>query len=144
MLGRLARWLRLAGWDASFDATLAGPGLAGQARAQGRWLLTCDRRLAAAAGPRVVLLHANGVAAQIRELRQRLPLTAPPTRFLTRCSTCNGELAPVAREAAARLVPPYIAAHASRFMACSGCGRVYWPGSHAAAITHRIEAWFRA
>ncbi len=142
MLGRLAGWLRLAGFDASFDASLAGPALAGRAREEGRWLLTCDRRLASLAGPRVVLLHGAGVETQIRELRRRLSLTAAPERFLARCSVCNGDLAPAAREAVAGLVPPYVAVHAARFLRCAGCGRVYWPGSHAAAINRRLQALF--
>jgi uncharacterized protein len=144
MLGRLARWLRLAGLDASFDASLTGPALAGRAREEGRWLLTRNRRLAALAGPRVVLLHGAGVAGQIHELRRRLPVAASPERFLSRCSVCNGDLAPAAREAVAGLVPPYVAVHAARFLRCAGCGRVYWSGSHAAAIARRLEAWFGA
>ena len=141
MLGRLARWLRFAGCDASYDPSLSDPALAGQARAEGRWLLTCDRRLAALAGPRVVLLRGTGVAAQIRELRQRLPFPLEPERFLTRCSHCNGTLAEVGREAARDRVPPYVAAHAARFVACSRCGRLYWPGTHAARIARQLEAW---
>ena len=141
MLGRLARWLRFAGFDASFDPLLPDLPLAGQARAEGRWLLTCDRRLAALAGPRVVLLRRAGVAAQLRELRERLPLAAEPARFLTRCARCNGTLKEVAREAVRDRVPPYVAAHAPRFMACNRCGWVYWPGTHAGRIARQLEGW---
>ncbi len=141
MLGRLARWLRLAGFDASFDPSLAGLPLAGQARGEGRWLLTCDRRLAALAGPRVVLLRSAGVAAQVRELRERLSLPVDPARFLTRCSRCNGSLEDVARDAVRDRVPPYVAAHAPRFMACNRCGWLYWPGTHAERISRQLEGW---
>ncbi len=141
MLGRLARWLRFAGFDVSFDPSLPDLPLAGRARAEGRWLLTCDRRLAAVAGPRVVLLRRAGVAAQIRELRERLPLAAEPARFLTRCSRCNGTLEEVAREAVRDRVPPYVAAHATRFMACTRCGWLYWPGTHAGRIARQLKEW---
>ncbi len=141
MLGRLARWLRFAGFDVSFDASLPGLPLAGEAQADGRWLLTCDRRLAALAGPRVVLLRRAGAAAQIRELRERLPLAAEPARFLTRCSRCNGSLQAVARDAVGDRVPPYVAAHAPRFMACTRCGWLYWPGTHAGRIARQLEEW---
>ena len=141
MHGRLARWLRFAGFDASFDPSLSDRSLAGRARAEGRWLLTCDRRLAALAGPRVVLLRRAGAAAQIRELRERLPLTVEPARFLTRCSRCNGTLEDVAREAVVDRVPPYVAVHAPRFVACGQCGWLYWPGTHAGRIARQLEEW---
>jgi len=40
-------------------------------------------------------------------------------------------------------VPPYVAVHASRFFACPGCGRVYWPGTHSSRIARTLNAWFR-
>ncbi len=144
MLGRLARWLRFAGFDVSFDPSLPELPLAGLARGEGRWLLTCDRRLASFAGPRVVLLRRAGVAEQMRELRERLPLDVDPARFLTRCSCCNGTLEEVAREAAQNRVPPYVAVHAPRFMACNRCGRLYWPGTHASRIARQLEGWLGA
>jgi len=141
-LGRLARWLRLAGFDAVFDPTLPAPSLVGQARASGRWLLTRSGALAAIAGPRAVLLRAPATDRQVAELRERLPLVAEPARFLTRCSCCNEPLREVARAAVLERVPPYVAAHADRFVACRRCGRVYWPGTHVGRIVARLEAWF--
>lgn len=142
MLGGLARWLRFAGFDVAFDPLLGDAELAGQARAEGRWLLTRDRRLAAAAGPRVVLLRAGGTAALVAELRSRLPLAADPARFLTRCSRCNGELAAAPAEAVRDRVPPYVAAHAARFLVCAGCGKVYWRGTHRERIERTLRALF--
>jgi hypothetical protein len=144
MLGRLARWLRLAGYDASFDPDVPGLALVGQARADGRWLLTCDRELAGMAGPRALLLRERTAVKQVSELRGRLPLAAHPSRFLTRCSRCNGLLEEVGREAVINLIPPYVATHAGRFVACRECGRVYWPGTHVERIVRTLETWFLA
>jgi uncharacterized protein len=142
MLGRLARWLRFGGFDTTFLPDLPDLAVAGQARAEGRWLLTRDRKLAALAGPRVVLVRGRGVGEQVGELRTRLPMCVQPERFFSRCSCCNGLLAEVAREAVSDRVPPYVAVHARRFFSCPGCRRVYWPGTHASRITRRLEAWF--
>lgn len=144
MLGRLARWLRLAGYDVSFDPDVPGPALAGQARADNRWLLTCDRELAGMAGPRALLLRERAAGKQVSELRGRLPLAAHPSRFLTRCSCCNGLLEEIGREAVIDRVPPYVATHADRFVVCQRCGRVYWPGTHVGKIVHTLETWFLA
>jgi len=142
MLGRLARWLRFAGFDATFLPDLPDLAVAGQARAEGRWLLTRDGRLAAQAGPRVVLLRGRGVGEQVGELRARLPMGVQRERFFTRCSCCNAVLVEVPREAVRERVPPYVAVHADRFTACPGCGRVYWPGTHPGRIHRQLEAWF--
>ncbi len=142
MLGRLARWLRLAGFDTAYAPGLADRALAGQARAEQRWLLTCDRRLAAVAGPRALLLRARTTGEQVAELRDRLPLTVHPGLFLTRCSCCNTPLESVPGAAVRDRVPPYVAVHAGRFMACRGCGKVYWPGTHVGKIARTLEEWF--
>ena len=142
MLGRLVRWLRLAGFDVTYAPQLPDLELAGKARAEQRWLLTCDRRLAALAGPRSLLLRTRTTGQQIAELRARLPITATSGSFLTRCSSCNAQLEAVPPEAVRDRVPPYVAAHAGRFMACRGCGKVYWPGTHVGRITRALEEWF--
>ncbi len=145
MLGRLARWLRFAGFDVSFDPALSGsrrwrarrgprgagcsPATAASRRSPARGWCSCA---------------APAVAAQVRELRERLPLAVEPARFLTRCSRCNGALEEVARETVRDRVPPYVAAHAPRFVSCNRCGRLYWPGTHAARIARQLEAWFGA
>jgi len=139
MLCGLARWLRLAGLDTTFDSALDDAALAAVARREGRWLLTRDRVLAARAGPRVILLHRAGIAEQLAELMGRLGLSFSPERFFTRCSLCNGELEEVPREVVVELVPPFVAAHASRFSRCASCGKVYWPGTHHARIQRRLD-----
>lgn len=140
MLGGLARWLRFVGLDTTFPQTGCGVDLIAAAREEGRWLLTRNRRLAARAGPRVLCVQAIGVEEQLREVLGRLRLSPDPARFFSRCSRCNGRLAALPREAALRLVPPFVAAHAPVFVQCSGCARVYWPGSHQARIEARLAA----
>ena len=144
MLGSLARWLRLAGFDTHFDPGLPDAALSALARQEGRWLVTCDRRLAAGAGPRSILLGQGPVAEQVSELRRRLPVSAEAARFLSRCSRCNGVLHVVAREEVAGKVPPYVATHAPVFKRCEGCGRVYWPGTHAERIVRELGELFGA
>ncbi|MFH1177062.1 MAG: Mut7-C RNAse domain-containing protein [Acidobacteriota bacterium] len=142
MLGRLARWLRFAGFDAIYDAQVPDRLLAALARSEGRWLLTRDRRLAAAAGPRVLLIRGATLAGQVAELRARLPLEADPKRYLSRCSSCNGVLDAAGRDDVRDRVPPFVAATAPHFLTCRACDKVYWPGSHVGRITAKLEALF--
>jgi uncharacterized protein len=142
MLAALARWLRFAGYDVRCDPSLTDAALAALARHEGRWLLTRDRALASAAGPRVLLLRESAVAGQVAEVRDRLAVTGDEALFFTRCSRCNGVLADLHPAAAAPRVPPYVAAHATRFCSCTGCGRVYWAGTHHRRIAERLRALF--
>ncbi len=142
MLGRLARWLRFAGFDVLFAAGAPDDWLADTARAEGRWLLTRDRLLAARAGPRVLLLRTGSLDGQVSEVRSRLVLPVEPERFFTRCSECNGLLRPAPRDEVETLVPPFVAVHAPAFKRCASCGRIYWPGSHAGCIAARLDELF--
>lgn len=140
MLGSLARWLRFFG----FDATYLDPGvpdrvLAALARSEGRWLLTRDRELAAV-GPRTSLVRSETLDDQLVEVLSRHGLLPTAELERARCGECNGDLEPVEREEVAEVIPPYVAATAPRFRRCSGCGRVYWPGSHSARIVARMQA----
>lgn len=140
MLGSLARWLRFFG----FDSIFLEPGpedrvLAEQARAEGRWLLTRDRELASA-GPRTMLVRADNLEDQLVEVFGRLDLRPDATLENARCSECNGELVDVTREVVAEVAPPYVLATAPRFRRCTGCRRVYWPGSHGDRILERMKA----
>jgi uncharacterized protein with PIN domain len=140
MLGRLARWLRLAGFDTRFDPAATDQELAAACRAEGRWLLTRDRRLASLAGPRVLLLRSGRWPEQFVELGTRLPLVSQRERWLSRCPRCNTPLRAAMREAVSLRVPPYVAAHAAQFRECPGCGQVYWEGTHVARIHQRLAA----
>ena len=128
MLGRLARWLRLLGYDTAYDNVADDLALARQARAEGRVLLTRDRELAARRGLRTLLIHSETLEEQLQEVRQALG--PPPHPPLSRCTVCNVELSSVAPEDVAERVPPYVLRTQSRFRQCPRCGRVYWAGTH--------------
>ena len=139
MLGSLARWLRFFG----FDTVFLKPGvedrlLAERARVDGRWLLTRDRELAAV-GPRTILVRSDGLEDQLAEVLDRLGLRPAATLEHARCGECNGGLEDVTRDEIAEVTPPHVLATASRFRRCTGCHRVYWPGSHGDKILARMK-----
>jgi uncharacterized protein with PIN domain len=139
MLGSLARWLRFFG----FDTVFLEPGpedrlLAEQARVEGRWLLTRDRELASA-GPRTMLVRADDLEDQLLEVFERLGMRPETTLENARCGECNGDLVEVTRDEVSEVAPPHVLATAPRFRRCTGCGRVYWPGSHGDRILERMQ-----
>jgi uncharacterized protein with PIN domain len=139
MLGRLARWLRLLGFDVLYDAAIEDAEVARRALEERRIVLTRDRALPEEWRlPRVVVLRAETTGEQLRELARVLPLRERAQPF-TRCSRCNGPLDAVPAELVAARIPPHIAATQSRFLRCRGCGHVYWEGSHVARIRRTLD-----
>nr|HID13727.1 hypothetical protein [Anaerolineae bacterium] len=137
MLGRLAKWLRLLGYDTAYDNAATDPELARRARAEGRVLLTRDRELSARRGLRTLLIQSEVLEEQVREVRDALG--PPPAPALSRCAVCNAVLEPVSPAEIADRVPPYVLKTQAEFRRCPGCGRVYWPGSHLQMMRNQME-----
>ncbi len=136
MLGRLAKWLRLLGYDAEYWRNGPDEALMARARAEGRLIITRDHGLAGRRGVQAVLVHAEDLDGQIAELRRVLGDTAQP---FTRCPECNGALVALSRADARDLVPPYVWHTQQEFRRCDRCGRVYWKGTHWPALNARLE-----
>ena len=136
MLGRLAKWLRLAGYDAAYWRDGSDEALIAAARAEDRLIITRDRQLAARRGVAAVFVVADGLDEQIAEVRAAVG--GAPSPF-TRCPVCNGRLADLAHADARELAPPYVWQTHTEFHRCEKCGRVYWKGTHWPAVAARLE-----
>ena len=126
MLGDLARRLRWLGYDADYRNDLPDSEMIRIAREENRLLITRDRELAGRRGVRTFYLRTTDVEEQVRQVVEAVgPSLHPP-----RCTVCNGELVAITPAEAADRVPPYVARTQTEFVRCTGCGRVYWPGTH--------------
>lgn len=139
MLGRLARWLRLMGFDATYLPDVDDLVLVRHARAEGRLLITRDRGLAARRGVETLLLDSQDLEGQLEEVLTALG--PPSTDAPPRCTVCNEPLEDLPRSAAKGRVPPYVLRTQQAFAQCPVCRRVYWPGTHWEAIQQRMEHW---
>jgi uncharacterized protein with PIN domain len=128
MLGTLAKWLRLLGYDACFDPALDDNELVRRARAEDRVLLTRDHELARRPGVRALLIEPEALDEQVRQVVAELHLT--PEQAFSRCPVCNEVLALLDAEAARERVPAYVAQTHDTFKICPACQRVYWRGTH--------------
>lgn len=137
MLGTLAKWLRLLGYDTAYDNQASDPELAHRARAEGRVLLTRDQELAARSGLRTLLIESEVLEEQVEQVQDAL--APPPQPPFSRCPVCNTALEPVSREEIADQVPPYVLKTQTEFHRCPGCGRIYWPGTHVDRMRRRLS-----
>lgn len=138
MLGRLARWLRVLGYDTLYFPDGEDAGLVRRALAEDRILLTRDVELGRRRGVRVILIADDRVENQLREIAHLLPLTADEA--FSRCLDCNLPLIELERALARDLVPPYVFATQQRFRRCPQCGKVYWRGTHWAHMLATLES----
>jgi uncharacterized protein with PIN domain len=132
MCGGLARWLRVLGVDTTYVRNIEDSALVGQAQAQGRVVLSSDRKLferrVFTTGELVGLFIPVGLRLpdQVRFVASRLKL---PIGF-PRCTVCNGVLEAVSRADVADVVPARSLIWAREFFRCRECRQVFWEGTH--------------
>jgi uncharacterized protein len=132
-VGRLARWLRALGYDASYHARIGDAELVREAAAESRVLLTRDRdltkrRVIQTGVVRAILIRDDEVTKQLRQVFGELGLELKEA--LTRCIECNSELQSRVPSTVAERVPPYVRLTQSQYSQCPVCGRIYWAGTH--------------
>jgi uncharacterized protein with PIN domain len=135
MLGSLARWLRMIGYDTVYDKGLDDKGLSELARAENRFLLTRDKELAKEPG--AFLLEQDDLDSQLKATGAKFGLKY--NENLIRCSACNGDLLQLPKEEAKAVVPEGAYAGNDKFWKCSKCGKVFWKGSHWLGIMDRLK-----
>lgn len=130
MLGRLAKWMRILGCDVIYQPDIDDRQLVRIAREQGRTVLTRDTLLLKRRGlGNPVFIRSDEVRQQMLEIRNLLNSCCG--RRLGRCALCNGLLHDVPRKEDVRsAVPDFVYLSHERFARCSGCGKIYWEGSH--------------
>jgi len=130
-LGKLAKWLRILGYDTLYERRNADRRFLMNAWGAGRIALTRKRDIAALPLRRaLVVVNADRVARQIGEVLEALMLDPDPARRMTRCLRCNELMEEVDREGVEGLVPAYVYQKYPRFRRCPRCSGIFWPGTH--------------
>jgi uncharacterized protein with PIN domain len=138
-LGKLARHLRLAGFDCLWRSDWDDDALVATAVAEARVVLTRDkgvlRRRAVSRGR---FVRTTDSEAQLAEVLRAFGLRARLQPF-SRCRECNVPLEDVAKPEIEAALPEGVRALYSRFKRCPGCGRVYWQGTHFARLRAMLK-----
>ncbi|MBM3297166.1 MAG: hypothetical protein FJY83_06150, partial [Candidatus Aminicenantes bacterium] len=143
MLGKLAKWLRILGFDTLYDPAAGDDRILNAARREGRILLTRDTALLARAGTLPKLAVASeSWPEQVRQVLDAFDLRGAASPH-SLCLDCNVRLKPLERAAAANLVPSFVLERAGEFALCPVCGRVFWPGTHFEAMEARLAELLR-
>ena len=136
MLGRLAKWLRLLGYDTAYFPDLDDHELVRLARAEGRVLLTRDRELTRRRGLSCLFVENDELEEQLLQVIFELHLETE--RPFSRCPVCNTPLQEVEKSSVKGRVPPYVFRTKEHFSLCPECDRIYWRGTHWARMREEI------
>ena len=138
-LGKLARRLRMLGFDAAYCNQLEDNEIVDIAIQEKRIVLTRDRRLLfRRAITHGFWIRSVNVDTQLQEVLQRLDLY-DQVRPLQRCLDCNGEIETVDRDQVWSRLEPLTRRYYHEFYCCSRCNKVYWSGSHVEHMTDVIR-----
>jgi uncharacterized protein with PIN domain len=142
-VGKLAKLLRLLGYDTLFFSGETDAQMVHIALAEKRIILTRDthilkRRLVTAGKVKAILIEADNINEQIKQVVEELGLHNQIRPF-TICLECNQPLLTITKEEAKDRVPPYVWVTQREYVECPECHRIYWKGTHWEAMTKRLE-----
>ncbi len=142
-VGKLAKWLRMVGFDTlSFDG-IEDSELVIIAKNEGRIVLTRDtgiiaRKLIAGGQVKGILIESDRLNWQIKQVIKELKIDYSQIKPLTICLECNQLLVSRERAEVKDRVPPYVYETQEQFVECPQCNRIYWKGTHWEAMQRKI------
>lgn len=141
MLGKLARWLRLLGYDSLYLKLNDDSSLIYIALRENRILLTRDRELVKRkiikqGKVKSLLIFSNNTEEQLKEVNKAFPLKPQKPAF---CPFCNIRLVYTLPQRILSQVPPYVYLTQDYFFTCSSCQRVFWPGSQLVSFQNFVN-----
>lgn len=142
-LGKLARKLRMYGFDTIYRNNLTDPEIIAVARADKRIILTRDIGiLKNGAVTHGYFIRSQHIANQTQEVIHRFDLTGR-IKPLTRCIVCNGTIENVDKSKIEHLLKSKTRKFFHTFYQCKGCKKIYWEGSHFKQIKNQITNYIK-
>jgi len=141
MLGSLAKWLRIFGFDTLYpDMTTNDDRLLDIAKAENRLLITRDKELLNR-GKKIQLevleIQMTDLDKQLAQVLTHIPIDS--AQVLTRCTLCNTPLFSVEKKTTKNHVPPKVFETRDQFWYCSVCNKYYWMGTHYENMIEKIN-----
>lgn len=139
MLGRLAVWLRVLGYDTLYFRDIEDNALIRLAILENRTILTRDTRLIKRKLVKNFILIKNDLwHEQIKELKGKIKLDLT-SNILSRCVFCNKVLLEIKKEKTKGKVPSYVYETQDTFLTCPKCQKIFWQGTHVSQIKKVLE-----
>ena len=146
-VGKLAKWLRIMGYDAVFFNAEDDSNMIATALAEGRVILTRDtqimkRRVVTSGQLKAIFINSDKPEQQMHQIITTMNLNCQYRPF-TICLECNQPLEKRSKQQVEDLVPPYVFQTQSQFVECPACHRIYWKGTHWQSMTRKLEKFMK-
>jgi uncharacterized protein with PIN domain len=130
-LGKLAKWLRILGYDTTLYSGNADRNFLRKAQREGRVVLTRKKDMTARQfSGKLIIVGSDHVQEQILEVMEKLSISADVGQLFSICVRCNEALVAVDKKDVAGMVPAFVYDTHSAFRICPSCKGIYWPGTH--------------
>ncbi|MGC8746843.1 MAG: DUF5615 family PIN-like protein [Candidatus Saccharicenans sp.] len=149
MVGKLARWLRILGFDVAYYPKIEDDELIQLAAKENRIILTRDHELIKKAHRRkslkqnTLLIESESWEEQVEQVLDHFKLR-PKIDPNSRCLECNEKLKFLPKARAKNLVPPFVYEKADSFALCPKCGRVFWKGTHFRDMEKKLSRFLKS
>lgn len=144
-VGKLAKWLRIMGYDTLFFNGRNDSRMVAIALAEERVILTRDtqimkRRVVTSGRLKAILIQSDKPEPQMYQVINSLHLDCRFKPFAI-CLECNQPLIEKSKQQVKDLVPPYVFQTQNQYMECPNCHRIYWRGTHWQRMREKLEKW---
>ncbi len=141
MLGTLAKWLRILGYDVYFANNLEDDeDILRRAEEEERVIITRDKYLVMRAKRRrikVIEIESKDLDEQLKIVTSFFPIDRDAV--LSRCSICNSLLVEIDKNEVKGKVPDRVYEIHDEFWYCKNCKKIYWKGSHWNKMKEKID-----
>jgi len=142
MLGSLAKWLRIFGFDTLYpDATMNDDLILQIAHREKRLLISRDKDLLIRAKKTlapVLEIHTTNLTEQLQQVLKKMPVDEK--KILSRCIVCNTLLQSVEKEGIKGKIPEKVFQTRNEFWICPVCSKYYWMGTHYENMREKINS----
>lgn len=138
MLGTLAKWLRILGFDTKYSKDFEDEEILKIAEEENRVVLTRDKLLANKA-KKAVYINERSLDEQIKKVLNELKINVDEGKILTRCILCNVKVEKIEKEKVKGKVPSHVFEIHDEFWICPNCKRIYWAGTHWQNMEEKIK-----
>ena len=129
-LGRLAKWLRILGFDTIYFRDDNKSSLIITALREDRMILTRNKILLKDKTLKILFVKSEDLKEQLKQLIKDSNIKINPNNMFTRCILCNQALGAVIKKEVVDKVPRYVFDTQEEFSQCKQCKRIYWQGTH--------------
>ena len=138
MLGTLAKWLRILGFDTKYSKDFEDEEILKIAEEENRVVLTRDKLLANKA-KKAVYINERSLDEQIKKVLNELKINVDEGKILTRCILCNVKVEKIEKEKVKGKVQSHVFENHDEFWICPNCQRIYWAGTHWQNMEEKIK-----